>query len=175
MKRDELRACPRGYRRRAGAPDQVFEHLDDQARLGSHMEKPSMMMMGGRMNYDFDEDKGRAVGSVITRGGSFMGLESFVEEVVTVRDPPRLKVWETRGRPRLGITGAYRMGFEITPAGKGSRLRVFIDYDPPQTTTGRILGGLFAPMYARWCVNRMAQDAQRHFRAREGREGKVPS
>ena len=151
----------------ADVPEQVFDHLDDQARLGGHMEKPSMMMMGGRMTYEFDDAKGRAVGAVIRMGGSFMGLRSFVEEVVTVRDRPRLKIWETRGAPRILIMGAYRMGFEIMPAGKGSRLRVFIDYDHPQSAVGRMLGSLFAPMYARWCVQRMAHDASRHFQERE--------
>ena len=29
------------------SPERVFDRLDDQASLGAHMEKPSMMMMGG--------------------------------------------------------------------------------------------------------------------------------
>ena len=127
------------------------------------MEKPSMMMMGGRMAYEFDEAKGRAVGSVIKMGGSFLGLRLFVEEVVTERDPPRRKVWETRGRPRILIIGAYRMGFEITPSGRHSKLRVFIEYDHPASAMGRILGRAFAPLYARWCVKRMADDARLQF------------
>lgn len=142
---------------------QLFDHLDDQARLGSHMEKPSMMMMGGRMTYDFDNAKGRAVGSVIKVGGSFLGVRLFVEETVTERNPPRRKVWETRGQPRLLIIGSYRMGFEITPSGERSKLRVFIEYAAPLTPVGRVLGRTFAPMYARWCVKRMAEDAERHF------------
>ena len=144
-------------------PHKLFDHLDDQARLGTHMEKPSMMMMGGRMTYEFDAAKGRAVGSVIKMGGSFLGMMLFVEEVVTERDPPRRKVWETRGRPRLAIIGAYRMGFEITPAGERSMLRVFIEYDRPPSPIGRVLGAAFAPFYARWCVDRMAGDAKRYF------------
>ena len=144
-------------------PEALFEHLDDQTRLGAHMEKPSMMMMGGRMTYAFDEAKGRAVGSVITMGGSFLGIRLFAEEVVTERDPPRRKVWETRGRPRLLIIGAYRMGFEIEPAGERSKLRVFIEYDDPVRPLERALGLVFAPLYARWCVTRMAEDAARHF------------
>ncbi len=96
-------------------PHRVFDHLDDQARLATHMEKPSMMMMGGRMSYEFDDAKGRAVGAVIKMGGAFLGVRLFVEEVVTERDPPRRKVWETRGRPRILVIGAYRMGFEISP------------------------------------------------------------
>lgn len=145
------------------APDRLFDHLDDQARLGSHMEKPSMMMMGGRMTYEFDEAKGRAVGSIIKMGGSFLGIQLLVEEVVTERDPPRRKVWETRDRPRILIIGAYRMGFEITPSGEHSKLRVFIEYDHPPSPIGRILGRAFARMYARWCVERMADDARLHF------------
>jgi Polyketide cyclase / dehydrase and lipid transport len=145
------------------SPDELFAHLDDQARLGAHMEKPSMMMMGGRMIYELDEAKGRAVGSVIKMGGSFLGLRLFVEEAVTERDPPRRKVWETRGRPSILIIGSYRMGFEIEPSGERSKLRVFIEYDDPPSLVGRILGGLFAPVYARWCVKRMAEDARRHF------------
>lgn len=144
-------------------PAALFAHLDDHERLGSHMEKPSMMMMGGRMSYEFDADKGRAVGSVIRMGGSFLWLRLFVEEVVTVRDPPRLKTWETHGVPRLVIIGGYRMGFEISPANATSRLRVFIDYQRPSGVIGQVLGSLFAPLYARWCVSRMAKDAERHF------------
>lgn len=144
-------------------PERLFDHLDDQARLGTHMEKPSMMMMGGRMTYEFDEAKGRAVGSVIKMGGSLLGIRLFVEEVVTERDPPRRKVWETRGRPRIVIIGAYRMGFEITSSARHSNLRVFIEYDHPRSPIGRLLGRAIAPMYARWCVKHMADDARLHF------------
>jgi hypothetical protein len=45
------------------------------------------------MTYEFDEAKGRAVGSVIKMGGSFLGIKLFVEEVVTERDSPRRNVW----------------------------------------------------------------------------------
>ena len=143
--------------------NRLFDFLDDQARLGAHMEKPSMMTMGGRMTYEFDEAKGRAVGSVIKVGGSILGIRLFIEEVVTERDPPRRKVWETRGRPHILIIGAYRMGFEITPSGPHSHLRVFIEYDLPPSSIGRIVGGAIAPLYARWCVKRMADDARAHF------------
>ena len=147
---------------RAG-PAALFDYLDDQARLGAHMAKPSMMMMGGGMTYEFDEAKGRAVGSVIKMGGSFLGVRLLVEEVVIERDPPRRKAWETRGQPRILVIGAYRMGFEITPSGDRSNLRVFIEYDHPRSRLGRLLGRAFAPLYARWCVERMADDARLHF------------
>jgi hypothetical protein len=137
--------------------DRLFDHLDDQTKLAIHMEKPSVMMMGGRMTYEFDETKGRAVGSVIKMGGSFLGIKLSVEEVVTERDPPRCKVWETRGRPHILIIGSYRMGFETTSVGLRTRLRVFIEYGYPRAIAGRILGGLLAPIFDRWCVKRMAR------------------
>jgi hypothetical protein len=147
----------------AAAPGRLFEHLDDHARLAMHMERRSMMMMGGRMTYTFDEAKGRAVGSVIRMGGSFLGISLGVEEAVIERDPPRRKVWETIGHPRLLVIGAYRMGFEIEPRDDRSELRVFIDYSHPASPTGRVLGRLSAGAYARWCVRRMADDAVEHF------------
>jgi hypothetical protein len=143
----------------------LFDYLDDQASLGSHMEKPSMMMMGG-MIYAFDEARGRAVGSVIKMGGSMLGLRLLVEEVVVERTPPLRKAWETQGRPHLVIIGAYRMGFEIAPTEGRRRLWVFIEYDHPRSAIGRILASLFAGMYARWCVSRMANDVLLHFRPR---------
>ena len=147
----------------AASPAAVFAHLDDQTRLAEHMAESSAMMGGGRMTYEFDGAKGRAVGSHIRMGGSAFGIKLFVEEVITERDPPRRKVWRTIGDPALVVVGAYQMGFEIEPTEKGSRLRVWIDYLPPKGV-GRYapsLGGL----YARWCVGQMANDAARRFGA----------
>ncbi|HEY0834247.1 MAG TPA: SRPBCC family protein [Azospirillum sp.] len=152
----------------AATPEQLFAHLDDHERLAAHMEKRSAMMMGGHMTYAFDDTGGRAVGSVIRMGGSVLGVTLEVEEVVTERIPPRRKVWETVGRPRLLIIGAYRMGFDIEPKGGGSTVRVFIDYRHPTSLAGRVLGRLFARAYARWCVERMAQDAVHAGKARAG-------
>ena len=127
------------------------------------MEKPSAMMLGGSMRYAFDAAGGREVGSVISMSGEVLGVGLSLDEVITERTPSR-KVWETRGAPKLLIIGPYRMGFEIAPISNGSDLRVFIDFDLPQQGAGRILGMLFGPLYAHWCVQRMATDAARHFR-----------
>lgn len=147
----------------AAQPQALFDYLDDQERLAAHMNRPSLMMAGGRMAYAFDAARGRAVGSLIRMSGAFLGVPLFVEEVVTERERPWLKIWETRGVPRLLIIGGYRMGFEINDSKGMSRLRVFIDYDLPRSFVGRLLGLVFAPAYARWCVERMAKDAQRGF------------
>lgn len=147
----------------AAPPAVVFSRLDDQAQLGEHMSKSSAMMGGGRMTFDFDEGRGREVGSHIRLGGEAFGLKLLVDEVVTERDPPRRKVWKTVGAPRLLVIAAYEMGFEISTDGLGSRLKVWIDYDLPPTVMGAVAGPALAPMYARWCVERMTSDAKAHF------------
>jgi hypothetical protein len=74
-----------------------------------------------------------------------------------------VKVWRTIGSPRLLIIGHYRMGFEITAAPAGSRLRVFLGYDLPSGVITRLLGRLLAPMYARWCVRNMVAEGEKKF------------
>lgn len=145
----------------------VFARLDDQTRLAEHMGRPSAMMGGGRMTYDFDEGGGQAIGSHIRMGGEAFGLRLFVDEVVTLREPPRRKVWRTTGEPRLIIMGAYEMGFEIDETPHGCDLKVWIDYALPDRGWARYLPGL-AALYARWCVRRMVADAERHFAASAG-------
>ena len=142
---------------------EVFAYLDDQTRLAAHMETRSMMMLGGRMAYEFDAAQGRAVGSVIRMGGSFLGIPLFVSEVVTERTPPSRKLWETRGAQRMLVIDSYIMGFETRVIGGGTAVRVFVDYQLPRSLRGRWLGLLLAPIYARWCVSRMVKDASRHF------------
>ena len=146
----------------AAEPHRVFALLDDQTRLAEHMGKPSLMMGGGKMTYELDEQKGQAVGSHIRMGGSAFGLRLFLDEVVTERIPPRRKVWQTVGTPRLVVIGTYEMGFELTGADAGSALRVWIDYDLPPRGLGRFVPAL-GDAYARWCVKQMASDAVRAF------------
>jgi hypothetical protein len=158
----------------ATSADTLFDYLDDQEHLGSHMQKPSMMMMGGRMTYEFDEARGRAVGSVIRMGGSVLGIRLSVDEIVVEHTAPVRKVWETRGQPRILVIGAYRMGFEISPSGRLARLRVFIEYDHPASFVGQLLAWVFGPLYARWCVSQMARDAERHFNREFKERGSTP-
>lgn len=146
-----------------GSQAEVFEFLDDQTRLAAHMEKRSMMMLGGRMTYAFDAAQGRAVGSVIRMGGGFLCFSLVVVEVVTERSPPSRKRWETRGRQRLLVIDSYVMGFDTRRTDGGTEVTIFIDYLLPPHLPGRWLGRLFAPTYARWCVSRMIKDVSRQF------------
>jgi len=115
------------------------------------------------MEIKLDEGRGQKIGSRIRLAGRVFGIELSVEEVVNERDPPRRKVWETRHWPKLLIIDRYRMGFEISPRGDDSILRVFIDYALPARAPARWLGLLFAGYYARWCTRRMMDDAVKHF------------
>lgn len=115
------------------------------------------------MKIELDEAHGQANGSRIRLSGRVLGMQLFVEEVVREREPPRRKVWQTIGAPRLLVIGHYTMGFEVTPTESGSRLRVFIDYELPERGIGHYLGWLFGPYYARWCTRQMVNDAATHF------------
>lgn len=114
------------------------------------------------MKTETDKRMGRAVGSHIRLSGKVLGISLFVDEVVTRREPPRLKVWETVGNPKLLVVGNYRMGLEIIGENGTSRLRVFIDYDLPARNAW--LGKLFGGIYAKWCVRQMLQSAREKFK-----------
>jgi hypothetical protein len=174
---------PHAYARhaesRAGlpaTPAALFDRLDDHARLSAHMTRPSWRMGWARMTIDTDEGGGKAVGSRIRLDARVLGLALSVEEVVTEREPPYRKVWQTVGTPRLLVIGPYRMGFELLPepairdeawigpgpdggAGDATELRVFIDYDLPRGGLSGVLGRLFGAWYASWCTERMVADA----------------
>lgn len=143
--------------------DQVFAHLDDHTQLSAHMGESSWKLGGGRMGVQLDEGRGQVPGSRIQLSGRVFGLQLSVDEVVTEHDPPRRKVWETIGTPTLLVIGQYRMGFELSRQGEDSLLRVSIDYALPVAAPARWLGRGFARYYARWCTQKMVDDAARHF------------
>ena len=144
-------------------PAQLFDHLDDPRRLSTHMNQSSAMMLGSRMDTELDAAAGRAVGSNIRMTGRLLGIPLFLEEVVTEHVPPKRKAWQTIGTPQLLVLSEYTMGYEIAPEGAASRLRVFIDYGLPARGLSRWLGRLFGRFYARWCTQRMVQDAVAYF------------
>ena len=147
----------------AAAPQQLFERLDDHSRLSAHMSKRSWKMGWGRMETVLDPGRGQVIGSHIILRGRVFGIRLYLDEVVTSRQVPHRKVWETVGEPRLLVIGRYSMGFEIRPEDAGSRLRVFIEYDLPATGIARLLGRWFGRAYAQWCTRQMVVEAQRTF------------
>lgn len=122
------------------------------------------------MKIEIEEGRGQKVGSRIRLVGRVFGIELSVEEIVTERNPPQRKVWETVGSPRLLVIGHYRMGFELSPEANGSLLRVFIEYAMPERAPARWLGRLLAGY--RWCTQRMVDDAVRILR--RSRRAAVP-
>lgn len=144
--------------------ERVFAHLDDPKSLSAHMSESSMMMMGSRMSIDVDAGGGQVVGSKIRMYGSVMGIPISLEEVICERQAPYNKQWETIGTPKLIVLAHYRMGFEVTPKGESSRVRVFIDYSLPMGFVGRYLGRLFGSVYAKWCTQSMVRDAAESLR-----------
>jgi hypothetical protein len=139
---------------------EVFAALDDHTRLSSHMNERSWRMGWGTMETLPDAQLGKAVGSHITMRGRVLGISLHLDEVVTSREPPFGKQWETVGVPHLLVIGAYQMRFELRSEGTGSSLRVTLDYDLPPKGISRVLGKMFGHTYARWCTRQMIRDAQ---------------
>ncbi len=147
----------------AHAPvEQVFAFLNDPKALEAHMGESSMMTMDSRMSINVDAG-GRVIGSKIRTDGRMLGIPLSLDEVITERRVSSRKVWETIGTPNLLVIAQFRMGFELTPLGDASIVRVFIDYSLPTTAPGSWLGRLLGGVYARWCTKQMAADAARHF------------
>jgi len=140
----------------------AFDYLDDFRNLSAHMERPSAMMLGSRMEITTDGGGGRTAGSRVRMSGRVLGMRLTLEEIVVEREPPRHKAWETL-ESRLVVIGQYRLGFELEPNGDRCLLRVSIDYDRPHGAFARLAAALCAKNYARWCTERMTQDAKEHF------------
>ena len=89
--------------------ERVFDQLDDQTFLTEHMRRRSWKMGWGTMDSVVDAQQGRSVGSHIVLRGRVFGLHLYLHEVVTMREPPLAKTWETVGEPRLLVIGPYRI------------------------------------------------------------------
>ena len=146
------------------SPQEVFNYVDNHSNFSSHMTKSSWMMGGSRMKVDLDEEKGKKIGSHIKMHGKVLGIELSLDEIVTKREPPKSKIWETVGTPKLLLIGPYQMGLEIKSQKGNSNLEVFIDYELPTTISTRWLGYLFGGIYAKWCVSQMINGTRNHFR-----------
>ncbi len=121
------------------------------------------MMGGGRMDVSVDEGKGQKLGSHIRLSGKVLGINLFLDEVVTQYDPPYRKAWQTVGDLNLLIIGHYKIGLEIKLDNSSSRLTVSIDYELPKSLRTRWLGFLFGGIYAKWCVGQMIKSASEYF------------
>ena len=121
------------------------------------------MMLGSRLSIDVDGGGGRVIGSKVRMHGRMMGIRLSLEEVITKRQVPAMKVWETIGTPKLVVISHYRMGFELTRNGASSLVRVFIAYSLPINPPASWLGYLLGAVYARWCTRQMVMGAARHF------------
>ena len=148
----------------ANAPvEQVFAFLDDLTALAAHMGESSMMMLGSRMSINVGAGGGRLIGSKVRMEGRVLGIRLSLEEVITKRQVPAMKVWETLEVPKRRVISRYRKGFELTRNAVSSLVRVAIDCALPITAPGSWLGALLGAAYARWCTKQMVIGAARHF------------
>ncbi len=144
-------------------PEVAFAFLDTHENIAAHMDRPSWAMLGGAMTSSMDRLAGKETGSVILIEGTVLGISISLAEEIVERVPPRRKRWETIGTPRLIVISGYRMGFNVERAGDGCQVTVTIDYDIPEGFWGRLFGRVFAPVYARWCVQRIVHTVAHEF------------
>lgn len=111
----------------------VFAFADDHRNFSSHMNKSSMMMGGGSMKTETDQGDGKKIGSHIRMTGKILGLNLYLDEVIIEHEYPYRKAWETVGDINLLVVDHYKLGFEIAPKGRDCELKVFIDYNLPQS------------------------------------------
>lgn len=143
------------------APAQdVFAYVDDHVNYYSHVIKFARMV-GGRMDLQMDEGRGQVVGSHIRLFGKVFGKSLSLEEVVTRREPPHIKSWETIGIPKFLIVGQYQYNVQIESQSNGSMLRVSFDYDPPKQSGW--LRRQVGSVYAKLCAKEMTKVTRNYF------------
>lgn len=145
-------------------PEKIFYFADNHDNFSSHMNKSSLMMAGSKMETIIDEGKGQVLGSHIIMKGKVLGINIYLDEIISRREPPFKKEWHTVGNLNLIVIDHYRLGFEIIFENGFSKFKVFIDYNLPKSPTGKLIGMLFGKMYAKWCVRQMSSGVINHFK-----------
>lgn len=115
------------------------------------------------MNVSEDEGRGQKIDSLIRLNGEALGINLFLDEVVTQYKSPYQKTWQTVGDLNPLVVGHYKMSLEIKPERGGSKLIVSIDYELPMSHQTRWLGLLFGGVYAKWCVRQITKGTLDHF------------
>lgn len=77
----------------AARPEVLLDRLDDFERLGGHMSGSSAMMGGGGMTYQFDEARGRAMGSTVRMAGYAIGPYEMGFQIAPRGEASRLRMW----------------------------------------------------------------------------------
>jgi hypothetical protein len=155
--------APRRYHyereaRAARAIAEIFTSLDDIAALARHMSERSAAMLGSRLTLSTVRS-GNGVGNRYRWTGRVLGLSIDAVEEVTAYEPPRRKRWCTIGTPRLIVIAGYCMDLALDEVDGETSVRVRIEYDLPTSGWQRLVGALLGHAYARWCVDRMVEDA----------------
>ena len=81
--------------------EQVFVFLDGPEALAAHLGESSMTMPDSHRSKDVDADGDRVIGSKVRMHARKPGIRLALEEVITRRRVPAVKVWETVGTPKL--------------------------------------------------------------------------
>lgn len=142
------------------SPEDIFDYVDDHSNFYSHVIKFTKLL-GGRMELQFDDGQGKSVSSHIRLFGNVLGKSLSLEEVVTKRERPSVKSWETVGTPNFLVVGKYQYTINIELKDKGSLLFVTFDFSPPEKSGW--LRRSISNVYAKICAREMAKMTRKYF------------
>lgn len=148
----------------SASPEIVFHYLDDLGVTGMHMTKPSMMMMGSKLNLQYLSKNKKGFGTKYRWTGKMIGMNMDFTVEVTKWIPGMEKTWETIGPSKLIIYSWYRMHLDIFKSTSGALAELSISYEKPEGFFLKILSFLFADLYCKWCLNKMLKDTQKALR-----------
>lgn len=145
----------------SASPEIVFQYLDDLGVTGMHMTKPSMMMMGSKLNLQYLSKNKKGFGTKYRWTGKMIGMNMDFTVEVTEWIPGKEKTWETIGSSKLIIYSLYRMHLDVSKSAYGALAEISISYEKPEGFFYKILSFLFADWYCKWCLNNMLNDTEK--------------
>lgn len=103
----------------------------------------------------------RSIGSRFGFTGRILGIPLRVDEIVTGREPPTRKTWETTKEPTLWVIGRHEMGLQLSDRNGRAQLNVYIrNTSPPAGSSACWAWHLVEPVDAeapaRWSTTREA-------------------
>lgn len=138
----------------------VFDYVDDHSRYYSHVIKFARLL-GGHMDLQMDESHGQSVGSHIRLSGKVFGRSLSLEEVITKREVPYIKTWETVGTPKFLIVGKYQYTVRVESKDHGSFLNISFDFSPPKKSGWFRL--FLSNIYSKMCAGEMVKMTRNYF------------
>lgn len=143
------------------SPEKIFQVLDDLSVTGMHMTKSSMAMMGSKLHLAFLTENKTGLNTKYRWTGTMMWMDMDFTVLVTKWIAGKEKIWETIGKSKMIIYSWYRMNLVVNKTNNCSTAQLSITYEKPEGWFAKIICGLFADLYCKWCLKNMLGDGKK--------------